>query len=44
MDIDNERDYAVTAEHFEALWRAQRERAEGIYGALPLPPAGEAAQ
>ena len=44
VDIDNERDYAVTAEHFEALWRAQRERAEGIYGALPLPPAGEVPQ
>ncbi|MFP8877753.1 MAG: NTP transferase domain-containing protein [Myxococcota bacterium] len=41
VDIDNERDYVVSAGNFEELWRAQRERAERIYGPLPLPPAGE---
>lgn len=36
VDIDSERDYEVSVRCFEALTRAQRQRAERIYG--PLPP------
>ena len=38
VDIDNERDYAVSLQRFEDFQSAQRQRAERIYGPLPLPP------
>ena len=38
VDIDNDRDYEVSLRRFEDFTRAQRQRAERIYGPLPLAP------
>lgn len=37
VDIDNEHDYDVAVERFDAWRKAQLDRAERLYGPLPLP-------
>ena len=39
VDIDNERDYEVSSRRFQDFSRAQRKRAERLYGPLPIAPA-----
>jgi hypothetical protein len=37
VDIDNEHDYDVVSQRYDTWRKAQRERAERLYGPLPLP-------
>jgi len=41
VDVDNDRDFDVAKLRYREWMREQRERAERLYGPLPLPAAGE---